>query len=78
MAKEAKNWFSDEDYYYNFTPVKFDEFCQQLIKEQIDELELKLYVQKLHCKLFHRQKISIWFMNIYYKLKWWIKPIKIE
>jgi len=53
-------------------------YAKQEVGKKTEEFEMRLYIQKVHCKLFHRQKISIWFMNIYYKLKWWIKPVKIK
>lgn len=48
------------------------------LKKENEELKLKLRLQKIHCKLFHRQKISAWFVNFWYSLKWWIKPMKID
>jgi len=31
------------------------------LKGKVEELELRLRMQKIHCKIFHRQKISVWF-----------------
>ena len=41
IAEDAKVPISDEDYYYNFHPDIFNEFCKQLLKEQW-EIYLKL------------------------------------
>lgn len=47
MAEDAKIPISDEDYYYNFYPDKFDEFCKQLIKERDAQWMLLLTKIKL-------------------------------
>jgi len=33
-----------------------------------EELELKLKLQKMHCKLFHRQKFMVWISSCWWKL----------
>lgn len=39
------------------------------LEDKIEELELKIKLQKLHCKLFHKQKFSIWIKGRYYLLR---------
>ncbi len=52
------------------------DYAKQEVKEKTEELEMRFYIQKLHCKLFHRQKISTWLMSCWYSLKYFIKSIK--
>jgi len=42
------------------------ELINQFKEDKIEELELKLKIQKMHCKIFHRQKFTIWFTS-----QWW-------
>lgn len=43
------------------------------LKDKIEELELRIRLQKIHCKLFHRQKISVWVRNLWWRLFYKIK-----
>ena len=45
------------------------------LKSKISELELKLMVQKIHCKLFHRhgQKFTTWIKGRWYLLNYTLK-----
>jgi len=52
------------------------DYVKQEVKKQTEELTMRLHLQKLHCKLFHRQKISVWLTGYWYNFKWWIKPMK--
>lgn len=38
------------------------------LKAKISELEMRLYIQKLHCSLFHRrgQKFTTWIKQCWY------------
>ena len=40
------------------------------LKDKISELEMRLYIQKLHCRLFHRsgQKFTTWIKQRWYLL----------
>jgi len=56
--------------------TKIINYTNQEIKKQTEELTMRLHLQKLHCKLFHRQKISVWLTGYWFRFKWWIKPMK--
>ena len=45
------------------------------LQEQIDVLKLKLKMQKIHCKLFHRegQEFISWIKGQYWKLYYLLK-----
>ena len=45
------------------------------LKGQVEELEIRLRLKKLHCKIFHRQKFSIWISNYWVRLILFFKTI---
>jgi len=44
------------------------EDLEQFKEDKIEELELRLRMQKMHCKMFHRQKFKIWFESCWWRL----------
>jgi len=54
--------------------VKLDQYIDH-IEDKIEELELKLKIQKMHCKMFHRQKFTIWFESQWWRLISFLKKL---
>lgn len=42
------------------------------LKDKIEELELRIRLQKLHCKLFHKQKFTVWIRSLWHQF-WYSK-----
>ena len=45
------------------------------LKDQVEEFELRLRLQRLHCKIFHRQKFSIWIIDCWVRLIHFLKRL---
>ena len=43
------------------------------LKDKISELELRLQLQKMHCKFYHRQKFIVWISNYWWRLIYKLK-----
>ena len=45
------------------------------LKGQVEELEIRLRIKKIHCEIFHKQKFSIWISNCWVRLILFFKTI---
>jgi len=50
-----------------FIEKQIIDYTNRKIKKQTEELAMRLYLQKLHCKLFHRQKFSVWIQGLWHQ-----------
>jgi len=48
------------------------------LKKQIEELNLRIWMQKTSCKMlhWHGQKFTTWIMNYWWRLYYFFKPLK--